>query len=61
MSLPEQDNRIWLVVDELDALGHIDGLQGRTGADPKVRRSLCAGLPVDRPGERDLWARLGQG
>ena len=27
MSLPEQDNRIWFVVDELDALGHIDGLK----------------------------------
>ena len=27
MSLPEQDNRIWFVVNELDALGHIDGLK----------------------------------
>lgn len=27
MSLAEQDNRLWFVVDELDALGHIDGLK----------------------------------
>ena len=27
MSFGEQDNRIWLVVDELDALRHIDGLK----------------------------------
>ena len=27
MSLGEKDNRLWFVVDELDALGHIDGLK----------------------------------
>ena len=27
MSLGEQDHRLWFVVDELDALGHIDGLK----------------------------------
>ena len=27
MSLGEKDHRLWFVVDELDALGHIDGLK----------------------------------
>jgi hypothetical protein len=27
MEMPEQDNRVWFVIDELDAIGRIDGLK----------------------------------
>lgn len=27
MDMPEQDNRVWFVIDELDAIGRIDGLK----------------------------------
>ena len=60
MSLGEDDHRLWFVVDELDALGHIDGLERRPRSDQKIRRALRARLPVDRLGEHDLRSGAGE-
>jgi type IV secretory pathway TraG/TraD family ATPase VirD4 len=63
MSLGEGDHRIWFAVDELDALGPIDGPLGCAHAPSKVRRPLCARVSVDFAGEHHLrsWGRPGHG
>ena len=45
MSHPEEDQRLWFVVDELDALGAIDGLEGRAWPGcANLAAAACSGF-----------------
>ena len=59
MSLNEGDRRLWFVIDELDALGPIDGLERRTCEAAQIRRPLRLRLSIHRPGLRDVRPRRG--
>ena len=57
MTEGEGDKKLWFIVDELDALGPIDGLEGRARAPAQVRRPLRARISVHRPGLEHLRTR----
>jgi hypothetical protein len=51
------DRRLWFVIDErIGRFGADKRAEGRAGQAKKSRRSVCAGVPVDRPGEQHLRA-----
>ena len=54
---PDVDQRLWLVVDELDALGAIDGLKDALARLRKYGGSLRAGLPVGCASVRNVRRR----
>ena len=57
MSQPEgRDQRLWFVVDELDALGAIDGLKDALARLRKFGVPLRPGISVRCPGLQYLWA-----
>ena len=47
---------LWFVVDELDALGAIDGLKDALARLRKFGGRCVLGISVNRPGLRHLWA-----
>ena len=50
-----QDQRLWFVIDELDALGAIDGLKDALATAPQIRRPLRLGLSINCPGLQHVW------
>ena len=48
--------RLWFVIDELDALGAIDGLEGCAGATAKIWGPLRPRFSIDRTSFQHLWS-----
>jgi type IV secretory pathway TraG/TraD family ATPase VirD4 len=56
MNEAEGDQRLWFIVDELDALGTIEGLKDALARLRKFGGRMRVGISELRPGARKLWA-----